>query len=119
MPGVRRASAFQQQIYNVLESNARHVAAMAGCRASVRWITKTRVGLTNHAMADLTFGNMHLVGPPRFTDEAHDFARQIQSNLGIAPMDNRFLDDNERLMPPKEYEALARGKVKLTNLASL
>jgi aminobenzoyl-glutamate utilization protein B len=36
----------QQQIYNVLEQNARHVAAMTGCRASVRWITKTRVGLT-------------------------------------------------------------------------
>jgi metal-dependent amidase/aminoacylase/carboxypeptidase family protein len=38
----------QQQIYSVLEQNARHVAAMTGCRASVRWITKTRVGLTNH-----------------------------------------------------------------------
>jgi aminobenzoyl-glutamate utilization protein B len=27
----------QQQIYDVLERNARHVAAMTGCRASVRW----------------------------------------------------------------------------------
>jgi aminobenzoyl-glutamate utilization protein B len=98
----------QQQIYNVLENNARHVAAMTGCQASVRWITKTRVGLTNHAMADLTFRNMELVGPPRFTDEARDFARKIQSNLGVAPMEKPFLDDNKRLMPPQEYEARLR-----------
>ena len=91
----------QQQIYNVLEQNARHVAVMTGCRASVRWITKTRVGLTNHVMTDLTFGNMELVGPPRFPDEARDFARQIRSNLGLKPMANPFLDDNERLMPPR------------------
>jgi len=30
---------------------------MTGCRASVRWITKTRAGLTNHVMAELTFRN--------------------------------------------------------------
>jgi len=98
----------QQQIYNVLENNARYVGAMTGCHPSVRWITKTRVELTNHAMADLTFRNMELVGPPRFTDEARDFARKIQSNLGIAPMENPFLDDNERLMPPQEYEIRLR-----------
>ena len=98
----------QQQIYNVLEQNARHVAVMTGCRASVRWITKTRVGLTNHVMTDLTFGNMELVGPPRFPDEARDFARRIQSSLGLAPMANPFLDDNERLMPPADYEARLR-----------
>jgi len=39
----------------------------------------------------------------RFTDEARDFARQIQSNLGLEPMENPFVDDNGRLMPPAEY----------------
>jgi metal-dependent amidase/aminoacylase/carboxypeptidase family protein len=48
----------QQQIYMVLERNARHVAAMTGCSTSIRWDTKTRVGLINHAMTDLTFANM-------------------------------------------------------------
>ena len=51
---------------------------------------------------------MELVGPPRFTDEASDFARKIQSNLRLAPMEKPFLDDNERLMPPQEYEARLR-----------
>jgi len=108
MPGARRASGSSSKIYNVLENNARHVAATTGCRALARWVTKTRVGLTNHAMANLTFANMELADPPHFTDEARDFARQIQCNLGIAAMENPFLDDNERLMPPMEYEARLR-----------
>jgi metal-dependent amidase/aminoacylase/carboxypeptidase family protein len=102
------ALGIQQQIYTVLEKNARHVAEMTGCRASVRWVTKTRVGLTNHAMTDLTFANMELVDAPRFSGEARDFARQIQSHLGLTPMENPFLDDNKRLMPPSEYEARLR-----------
>jgi aminobenzoyl-glutamate utilization protein B len=101
------ALGIQQQIYTVLERNARHVAAMTGCRALVRWVTKTCVGLANHAMTDLTFANMEFVGPPRFVEEARDFARQIQPNLGLEPMANPFLDDNERLRPPSEYEAPA------------
>jgi aminobenzoyl-glutamate utilization protein B len=105
----------QQQIYNVLEKNARHVAAMTGRSASVRWVTKARVGLTNYAMTDLTLGNMELVGAPRFPDEAGDFARQIQSNLGLEPMDNPFLDDNERLMPPSEYEARLRRAFRMAD----
>jgi aminobenzoyl-glutamate utilization protein B len=59
-------------------------------------------------MTDLTFGNMELGGPPRFSDEARNFARRIQSNLGLEQMENPFLDDNERLMPPAEYEARLR-----------
>jgi aminobenzoyl-glutamate utilization protein B len=98
----------QQQIYNVLANNARHAAGTTGCRASVRWVTKTRVGLTNHAMADVTFENMKLVGAPKFSEEARDFGRKIQANLGIAPMDNPFLEESERLLPPQEYEAQLR-----------
>ncbi len=98
----------QQQIYNVLANNARNAAATTGCRASVRWVTKTRVGLTNHALANLTFENMKLVGAPKFDDEARKFGRDIQKNLGFEPMDSPFLDDAERLMPPQEYETYLR-----------
>ncbi|MGH7126166.1 MAG: M20/M25/M40 family metallo-hydrolase, partial [Stellaceae bacterium] len=98
----------QQQIYNVLANNARHAAGTTGCRASVRWVTKTRVGLTNHAMADVTFENMKLVGAPKFSEEAREFGRKIQTNLGITPMENPFLEQSERLLPPQEYEAQVR-----------
>ena len=98
----------QQQICNVLANNARHAAGASGCQASARWITKTRVGLTNHAMADLAFRNMELIGPPKFDEEARAFARKIQVNLGFQPMESPFAEDCERLMPPKEYEARLR-----------
>ena len=66
----------------VLENNAKHVAATTGCEAYVRWVTKTRVGLANNAMADLTYRNMELVGPPTYSDEARAFGREIQRDLG-------------------------------------
>src|SRR6185312_15031122 len=78
----------QQQIYNVLENNARHAAGATGCEVSVRWVTKTRVGLANHAMADLTYRNLELVGAPRYSQPARDFGREIQKNLGISLMEN-------------------------------
>ncbi len=98
----------QQQIYDVLANNARHAAGATGCQVSARWVTKTRVGLTNHAMAELAFRNMELIGPPKFDEEARAFARKIQVNLGLQPMERPFADDCERLMPPKEYEARLR-----------
>src|ERR671911_11131 len=67
----------QERIYRVLENNARQAAAATGCEASVRWITKTRVGLTNHSLADLAYRNMGLVGPPKYGEEAKAFAREI------------------------------------------
>ena len=98
----------QQQIYNVLEKNARHAAGAAGCQVSARWVTKTRVGIANHAMADLAFRNMELIGPPKFDEAARVFARKIQVNLGLEPMQTPFAEDCERLLPPKEYEAHLR-----------
>jgi aminobenzoyl-glutamate utilization protein B len=102
--------AIQEQIYRVLENNARHAAAATGCVASARWVTKTRVGLPNLAMSELTYRNLELVGPPKYSDEARAFAQEIQRNLGFEPMDDPFLDEGQRLTPPQELEAhLRRG----------
>src|SRR5262249_46925821 len=64
---------------------------------SVRWVTKTRVGLPNHALAELTYGKLELVGAPAYSEEARDFARAIQKNVGLAPMADPFTDDSQRL----------------------
>jgi aminobenzoyl-glutamate utilization protein B len=96
--------AIQSRIFDVLANNARNAAATTGCRASIRWITKTRVGLPNLTMTDLCYANMKLAGPPAFPDEARRFAREVQTNLGLVPMDNPFTDDNERLTEPADYE---------------
>ena len=54
----------QQRIEEVLDHNAEHVAAIAHCRVRKEWVTKTRVGLPNHAMARICYRNLELAGPP-------------------------------------------------------
>ena len=98
----------QEQISRVLENNARQVAEITKCPLSIRWITKTRVGLANHALADLTYRNLELVGPPVLGEEARRFGREIQQNLGIAPMADPFIESCQRLIPPREHEANLR-----------
>jgi aminobenzoyl-glutamate utilization protein B len=92
----------------VLANNAKQAAGVTGCNASVRWVTKTRVGLANNALAELTWQNLQLVGPPAMPDEAREFACEIQRNLGLEAMDNPFADSNERLLDPREHEAAIR-----------
>ncbi|MBI5878177.1 MAG: amidohydrolase [Chloroflexi bacterium] len=98
----------QERVFQVLAQNARQVAGATGCVASVRWITKTRVGLPNLAISDLAYRNLELVGAPQFGDEARTFARAIQKNLGFEPMDDPFIADNQTLTPPPELEARVR-----------
>jgi len=100
--------AIQEQIAQVLENNAKQVAAITGCEAYVQWVTKTRVGLANNALADLTFQNMELVGPPVYAESARDFAREIQKNLGMEPMEDPFPSANTRLTSPQDREAAIR-----------
>ncbi len=99
----------QEQIWRVLANNARHAAATTGCRAFVRWVTKTRVGLPNTVMTDLTWANLQAVGAPRYGEEALAFGRAIQRELGLAPMDDPFIENVTRLMPPEENEARLRS----------
>lgn len=101
----------QQQIYKVLEQNARHAAAVTGCQVSARWVAKTRVGLTNHAMADLSYRNLVQIGPPQLGETAREFGRQIQRNLGLEAMDNPFAAGAEQLVTPQEYEAATRANL--------
>ncbi len=102
---------FQQHFYNVLCNNARHVALVTNTTVHARWVTKTRVGLRNHAMTHLTYANMALTGPTQFPEEARAFARQIQKNLGIEPMDDPFTQDCQTLTSPDEAEAHTRETI--------
>tara|TARA_A100001037_G_scaffold305040_2_gene343756 strand:- start:20 stop:1606 length:1587 start_codon:yes stop_codon:yes gene_type:complete len=99
----------QQRIWEVLDNNAAHVAQMTHCEVRERWVTKTRVGLPNHVMAKVTYQNLELGGVPSFSEEAKQFAREIQTNLGFDPMDEPFTDELTRLTTPEENEANIRG----------
>jgi len=100
--------ALQRQLLKVLENNAKHVAAICHCEVSMRWVAKTRVGLTNHAMADMVYKNLELAGPPVFSDEAVKFGQEIQKNVGIEPMDDPIAELSRKLTPPKEFEEQKR-----------
>jgi aminobenzoyl-glutamate utilization protein B len=97
-----------QQIYNVLENNAKNVAEITFCKLSTRWVTKTRVGLPNHVMSEITYENLKLVGPPKYGEEAKKVGREIQKNLGMEPMEDPFTEECQKLTSPQEYDALQR-----------
>jgi aminobenzoyl-glutamate utilization protein B len=52
---------------------------------------------------------MELVGAPEYSEEAKAFAREIQTNLGVEPMEDPFPDTFGRLTPPQEAEADTRN----------
>jgi aminobenzoyl-glutamate utilization protein B len=100
----------QQRIYEVLRQNAEHAAAVSHTSLSETWVTKTRVGLTNHALSTLAYENLERAGAPELSEEAREFGREIQRNLDLEPMENPFNEGSERLVEPQTYESeLRRG----------
>jgi aminobenzoyl-glutamate utilization protein B len=100
--------AMQERIYAVLDNNADHAAGMTHCTVRKGWVTKTRPGLPNHAMAALCYANLELAGPPSWGEEARKFGRAIQKNLGLKPMKDPIMREMGELIPPEEAEALVR-----------
>jgi aminobenzoyl-glutamate utilization protein B len=99
----------QERIYSILESNAKAAAAATGCEVYAQWVTKTRPGLANNAMADLTYRNMELVGPPQYSEEAFAFCREIQKNLGLEQLARPIEESYSELTSPHDYEAATRA----------
>lgn len=97
--------------FTVLDRNADHIAAMTHCTVTKTWITKTRPGLPNKAMAELTFANFARLGAPVWQDEAKAFARQLQEGLGLEPMEQPFLEGMQKLTPPWEAEEAFRAQL--------
>lgn len=100
-----------ETVFEILDRNADHIAAMTQCTVEKAWITRCRPGLPNKAFAKLTFENFERLGPPEWSDAAKDFARALQENLGLDPMAEPFLDGMERLTPPWEAEEAFRAQL--------
>jgi aminobenzoyl-glutamate utilization protein B len=101
----------QERIFAVLDQNAEHAAATAHCTVRKGWVTKTRPGLPNHALAELCYANLELAGPPVWDEEAREFGREIQRNLGLSPMDDPLMRGMAELTTPAEGEALLRAEI--------
>lgn len=100
--------AMLKKIHAVLDRNAEAAAAAAHCTVRRHWVSKSKPGLANHAMAELTFRNMQLAGPPRYGAEAVVKAQALQKELGLLPMDQPFADELSELVPPQEAERRLR-----------
>lgn len=106
-PELRMADA----ILDVLDRNAEHAAATAHCRLVKRWVSRTRPGIENHALASATYANLVRVGAPQYGAEAIALAREIQCNLGLQPMERPFLKACETVIDPQEAEQALRHQM--------
>ena len=98
----------QEQIYQVLKNSAESVAKSTGCTLRTRWVTKTRTGLPNIALADLSYENLVLAGSPAWTEKDKEKAREIIRNLGYEAPDEPY---NMKLMTPQDWEARTRRRI--------
>jgi aminobenzoyl-glutamate utilization protein B len=109
---VRTDSIAQADIISaVMDNNAEAAAKAAFCRWQKTWVSKSRGGLANHALARATYRNLSLVGAPRWGGEAVRVAREIQANLGLEPLQQPFSPETERLIDPEDCERQLRGMV--------
>lgn len=101
--------AMANAVLDVLDRNAEHAAAVGHCRLVKRWVSRTRPGVANKVLADLTYRNLADVGAPRYGDDAIRLARELQRNLGLEPMERPFLADCEQLIAPQDAEQKLRA----------
>jgi aminobenzoyl-glutamate utilization protein B len=98
-----------ESIERVLDGNAEHVGRLTHCDWRSDWVTKTRPGMANHALAEITYENFKLVGPPKFSEEAKEFGREMIRNLGYEAPDEPFPEILEELVDPRDGEAQLRA----------
>jgi len=85
-----------------VERCARAAGLVTGCRVETRLITAVRTGLPNRVLTETAMNNLRLIGPPQHSDKDKEFARDIQKNLGIEPMDEPY--DESITEPEKAYD---------------
>jgi aminobenzoyl-glutamate utilization protein B len=74
-----------EEMYERLLDIAKGAALMTGTTYEVNLITGVHEVLGNEAGARIIDANLRLVGPPQFTPEELEFARQIQKEAGVEP----------------------------------
>jgi aminobenzoyl-glutamate utilization protein B len=103
--------AMAESVLAVLDRNAEHAAAVAHCRLVKRWVSRTRPGVANHVLARLTYRNLEAVGAPSYDETAKTLAREIQTTLGLEPLQEPFLAALSELITPDEAERQLRAQM--------
>ena len=94
----------QEQILAILKNNAKHVAAITNTEVTMRWVTRTRPGLPNHALTSALFDNLTELGAPVFDGEVVEFANELERSLGLEPSAEPFLPETMTLVSPQETD---------------
>jgi aminobenzoyl-glutamate utilization protein B len=97
-----------EQVTAALDRNAKAAAMLSGCRVERHWVSKSRHGLANHAMAEVVWQHLQEVGAPVWDESAVSIARQVQQNVGLIPMPEPFLEACEQLIEPQQAESILR-----------
>lgn len=105
------SAAMLGKIMAVLDRNAEGAAALAHCTVKKHWVSKSRPGLANHALAELTYHNLEQAGAPKWGPRAIAIAQSIQKELGLKPMRAPFLQETEELIAPQAAEARLRADI--------
>ena len=101
-----------ERITGVLDNNAAAAASISHCSWRRDWVSKSRHGLANHALAQATYDNLQVIGAPVFnTGKAREKAQEIQRNLGLEPMEAPFLAETEQLIKPQQAETELRKEL--------
>ena len=82
------------------------VAALTHCKVERHWVSKSRPGLANHALAQVAWDALQNVGPPQLSDASHDLARQIRHACGDDAQGDPFLEETKRLIAPQKAESI-------------
>ena len=78
-----------------LENAARGAAVATGTEVAWRVVTGCYPYLPNRAFAELLYENLQEVGPPKYSEEEHAFARDLQKTFAAPP--GEALDEGHRL----------------------
>jgi len=103
--------AMLRKIFAVLDHTAETTARLAHCTVKRHWVSKSKPGLANHAMAEITYRNLEVAGAPVFGADAIAVAQRLQSELGLAPMTAPFAEELSKLIAPREAEARIRREI--------
>lgn len=97
-----------EQASAMLDRIGENAAALTGCRWERFWVSKSRPGLANHAMAGFAWEALQRVGPPRWDETAKAVAREVQRNAWGADTPEPLIAECERLIAPWDAEAALR-----------
>jgi aminobenzoyl-glutamate utilization protein B len=100
--------AIAEHVTRALDHCAEHAARLAHCTWRRDWVSRSRSGLANHAMARATYANLARVGAPRFDGDAIALANRIRAACGDAAVERPFLAATETLIEPQAAEAELR-----------